>query len=225
MNKDTRFINKINKNELYLVDTVLQTISLFITNEINNLLSNCLLLFISFVIVCMNNVWFLLIGLVCILVSTLFGVIKYFNKKSILKVVINNQNINNNVTCLLIEYLSGSTIEKDKLFNQIKNNYFSFLNLQSKQTMFNGCFNFFNEIFHDFIYMIVVIVCTFLIINITSFNIGKLTLIISLIGMISTSSNNINSFFHKHIEYREMIKIYNKILYVGNKNDDNASNV
>jgi ABC-type bacteriocin/lantibiotic exporter with double-glycine peptidase domain len=168
------------------------------------------------------NPYFLLISLVSIIAIIVIGFIQYNFKKRILSLAISNQSINNNICREYIEYLNTqkNVLLKDKLNASLKNNYDQFVRLYVKKTKFDSANSFISEIIYNVIYFVIILIASFLIINNKNMNIGQLTFLIAILGMLHTSTENICDFVVKKVEFNTMREMYDNFIRVSNIEDD-----
>jgi hypothetical protein len=135
-----------------------------------------------------------------------------------IKIGLENQRINNSITHRYIDYLKTqhNCLLQKQLSLQLENNYAEFQRIYLAQAKFNGGFNFFEGMAHNFIYLILIMVGCYLIVEYQNINIGQLTLLISLVNMMSGSFNGICEFVIKRIEYLQMSEIYRNFIILGN---------
>jgi ABC-type bacteriocin/lantibiotic exporter with double-glycine peptidase domain len=167
------------------------------------------------------NAWFLIIGLLSIILTALFGFIQFNFKTKVLKTTIANQNINNNITRDYIHYLKtqNNFICKQKLSKNLKTNYFEYLKIYAQKTKFDSQFDFFQSLLMNLVYMILVLLASYLIVEKSFINLGQLTLLISLSAMLNSSIGGICDFIIKRIEYRQMVEIYQNFINLANIKD------
>jgi ABC-type bacteriocin/lantibiotic exporter with double-glycine peptidase domain len=134
------------------------------------------------------------------------------------KTTIENQNINNNITRDYIDYLQAqnNSVLESTLNNKLKTNYFEFLKIYSSKSKFDSGFEFFQNIIMNIIYIALILLACYLIVNNKGLNIGQITLLISLSAMLNTSINNICEFIIKRIEYKQMVGIYKDFINFAN---------
>lgn len=221
--KKANFLNKIDKNNFYLVDLSMQTISHFITFEITMFCSNIFLLVVTLTVITCINPYFLIICITSIFTICIIGIIQYQFKKKMISIAIINQNINNNISRDYIEYLPSQQnfLIKNKLNDELKNNYFQYTNLYVKKTRFESGNSFISECFYNIIYLFAVMFATFLIVNYKNMNIGQLTFLIAILGMSHTSIEGICDFVIKKIEFKTMHEIYDSFILLSNEEINN----
>lgn len=220
-NKNRTFFNKVDSNYFYLVDTAMQSITVFIVMEVSMLCSNCVLVIVIVGIVTLINPWFLLVVFVSIIFAIVFNAIQYYYRKHMTKVGLENQRINNSISHRYIDYFKTqhNSILQKELNQQLEHNYVEFQRIYLMQAKFNSGFNFFEGITHNFIYLILIMIGCYLIVEYQNINIGQLTFLISLISMMSGGFNGICEFVTKRIEYTQMSEIYKNFITLGNYDD------
>ena len=225
--KRNDFLNKVNANNFYLVDTAIQSISNFLTYEISAFCSNVFLTIVTMTIIACINPYFLLISLVSIASVIIIGFIQYNFKRKILSLAITNQNINNNICREYIDYFSTqkNILLREKLSSNLKNNYNQFVKLYIKKTKFDGTSSFVSEIIYGVIYFLIILIASFLIINNKNMNIGQLTFLIAIIGMLHASTESICDFVIKKVEFGVMKEIYENLVMVGNLENESKLKV
>jgi ABC-type bacteriocin/lantibiotic exporter with double-glycine peptidase domain len=135
------------------------------------------------------------------------------------KVGLENQRTNNSITHHYIDYFKtqNNYLIQNELSDKLEHNYTEFQRIYLSQVKFNGAFNFFEGMSHNFIYLLLIMVGCYLIVEFQNINIGELTFIISLIGMVSGAFNGLCGFMIKRIEYLQMSEIYKNFITLGNR--------
>jgi ABC-type bacteriocin/lantibiotic exporter with double-glycine peptidase domain len=210
------FINKIDMNNFYLIDTSIQSISNFLTYEISFFCSNIFLAITTIIVIVCINPFFLIVVVASIISVLIIGFIQYNFKQKILSIAITNQNINNNICQNYIEYLTTQSnfLIQEKLNLGLKNNYEQFIKMYLKKTKFDACNSLVSEIIYSVIYFLVIVFSTFFIINNKNMNIGQLTLVIAILGMLHSSIDGMCDFIIKKIEFKTMSNIYENFVYI-----------
>jgi ABC-type multidrug transport system fused ATPase/permease subunit len=136
-----------------------------------------------------------------------------------MKVGLENQRVNNSITHRYINYFKtqNNVLLQNELNKELEHNYVEFQRIYLGQAKFNGAFNFFEGIAHNFIYLLLIMIGCYLIVEYQNINIGQLTFLISLISMISGAFNGLCEFITKRIEYVQMSEIYKNFIMLGNR--------
>jgi ABC-type bacteriocin/lantibiotic exporter with double-glycine peptidase domain len=150
--------------------------------------------------------------------NIILGVIQFIFKTNIVKTTIANQNVNNTVTRDYIQYLQTqhNAILHDTLDRNLRGNYYEFLKIYSSKSKFDSGFEFFQNMIMNIIYISLVLLACYLIINKINLNIGQLILLISLSTMLNSSISNTCEFIIKRIEYKQMVEIYQNFISFSN---------
>jgi hypothetical protein len=135
-----------------------------------------------------------------------------------MKIGLENQRINNSISREYVEYLKNqrNSLLQEYLDQRLGENYAEFQRIYLAQSKFNGGFNFCEGLVHNFIYIILIMVGCYLIIENQGINIGQLTFIISLVSMMSGAFNGVCGFVVKRIEYLQMSEIYENFIVLDN---------
>lgn len=222
-NKKYTFVNKVEKNNFYLIDSAMQSISNFLTYEISTFCSNIFLTIVLLIIVACINPYFLIISIISICVVIVIGTIQYNFKKKILSSAIVNQNINNDICRNYIDYFSlqkSNFLIRQKINNDLKNNYLHFMKLYSNKTKFENISFLIEDFMFSIIYFLTILVSTFLIINNKNMDIGKLTFLIAILAMSHNSIDGICNFIIKKVEFKTMSEIYESFIRVENEKNE-----
>jgi ABC-type bacteriocin/lantibiotic exporter with double-glycine peptidase domain len=217
-NKNCTFFHKVDSNYLYLIDTAMQSITIFIVMEVSALCSNCILVITITCIIAVINPWFLCITFIAIILAIGFNTVQYYYRKHMTKIGLENQRINNGISHRFIDYFrtQHNYLLKNELSHQLEQNYTDFQRIYLMQAKFNGAFNFFEGMVHNIIYLVLIMVGCYLIVEYQNINIGQLTFLISLVSMMSGAFNGICEFVTKRIEYVQMSAIYKNFIMLGN---------
>jgi ABC-type bacteriocin/lantibiotic exporter with double-glycine peptidase domain len=221
--KRNDFINKIDRNNFYLIDSAIQSISNFLTYEISTFCSNICLSITTLVIVACINQYFLITALISIIVIVIIGFIQYNFKNKILTTAIYNQNINNNICQEYIKYFESqkNSVIQNKLNEDLKRNYYQYMKLYIKKTKFDTTTSFINELLYNLIYFLIILISTFLIINNKNMNIGQLTFLVAISSMLHNSVEGLCDFVMKKIEFKAMSDIYDSFVRTSNEETNN----
>lgn len=221
--KKADFINKVDKNHFYLIDSAIQTISNFLTYEISTFCSNICLSIITFVIIVCINPYFLIASLVSIFVIIVICFVQYHFKNKILTTAISNQSINNNICKDYIEYFCSqkNNLIQNKLNIDLKRNYHQFIKLYIKKTRFDSTNYFISELFYNLIYFLIILISSFLIINNKNMNVGQLTFLVAIFSMFHNAIEGICDFVVKKVEFNTMNNIYDSIVRTSNEDINN----
>lgn len=160
----------------------------------------------------------MIVAVASMFLASIFVVAQYAFQKNIINLVIKNQNINSEVTRNFITSLKTqcNSIESQNLNEGLQNNYHEFLKIYTQKTKFDAGFNFFDNIFQNLIFIITVILATYLMINNNALNIGQLTFLISLSSLLNNGINGICNFLIRRIEFNKMSEIFQKFMAVDN---------
>jgi ABC-type bacteriocin/lantibiotic exporter with double-glycine peptidase domain len=153
-----------------------------------------------------------------IIFAIIFNIIQYYYRKQMTKVGLENQKINSAISHRYIDYLRSpdNCLIQNQLNSELEQNYMQFQKIYLSQAKFNGAFNFFEGIIHNLIYLILIMIGCYLIVEYQSINIGQLTFLISLISMMSGAFNGLCEFVTKRIEYVQMSEIYKNFIMLEN---------
>ncbi|GHU32810.1 hypothetical protein FACS1894166_06900 [Bacilli bacterium] len=157
-------------------------------------------------------------GIVMLLFSIAACFVQYQQQSHLFKVGLSNQNKNNGIAKEYVDYLKKSTncVSQDKLSKDLQSNYSEFQRIYMHQNKFTACFDFVEAIFNSVTYIVLVLMCCYMMINNKQLNIGTMTLLISLSVMMSNSINAICGFAIKKIEYARMSEIYKNFIEIDN---------
>jgi hypothetical protein len=156
------------------------------------------------------------------MISIIFSVGQYNYRQKLFNIAINNQNVNSDITRNFIGYLSQhhtNFLAMQTLVNQLQINYQQYLDIYVKKTKFDSGYEFATNAFSNLIFMGVVLIASYLTISHHRINIGQLTFIISLLGMVHNGINGVCDFVIKQIEFKKMSEIYTSFIEVGNVNN------
>jgi ABC-type bacteriocin/lantibiotic exporter with double-glycine peptidase domain len=105
---------------------------------------------------------------------------------------------------------------KSEIKQALQSNYHEFQRIYIDQTKFISALEFLETIGVNILYMALVMVGCYLIVEKQTLNIGQLIFLISLSVMMSASFNNTCGFVIKQIEYKQMVEIYQNFINIGN---------
>lgn len=223
--KKSHFINKIELSSIYIVDSSIVSICGYLTYEIPTLITDSIMCVITIIILSFIKPMFIVFCIVVLLIKSVFGVVTYNFKEHNINVSIKNSNISNNISAEIINSISKEENQELLNFNldKLRSNITEFEKIYSKKTSFeNFTFNF-ESFFTNVTYILTIGFGAYYLIN-DKFNIGLLTFIISLLGMFSTSIQDVCLFPSKQKEYKKMAVIYWNIINIANKIKDSSIN-
>lgn len=110
-----------------------------------------------------------------------------------------NKYLDQNINCCSISYLKEN----------IQNNCLQTVGFYTNKFKFNQKLNFIENILQYIIYLIVIIMFSFVLYDKTNINIGQMTYVIALQALCVSSFNNMCSMISKKYEYKKMSEIYN----------------
>jgi ABC-type bacteriocin/lantibiotic exporter with double-glycine peptidase domain len=144
--------------------------------------------------------------------------VQYRQQSNLFKIGLFNQNKNNGIAKDYVEYLQHDSnfIAQNKLTKDLQNNYAEFQRIYVNQNKFTACFDFVESVFNSIIYVVIILMSCYLMINGKHLNVGTMTLLVSLSAMMSSSINSICGFAIKKIEYTRMSEIYRNFIEIDN---------
>ncbi len=221
--KRSHFINKIELSFIYIVDSSIVSICGYLTYEIPTLITDLIMCAITIIILSFIKPMFIVFCIVVLLIKSVFGVVTYNFKEHNINVSIKNSNISNNISAEIINSISKEENQELLNFNldKLRSNITEFEKIYTKKTSFeNFTFNF-ESFFTNVTYILTIGFGAYYLIN-NKFNIGLLTFIISLLGMFSTSVQDVCLFPSKQKEYKKMAAIYWNIINIANGMKDSS---
>lgn len=207
--KNINFINKIELSSIYIVDSSVVSICGYLTYEIPTLITDIIMCVITIIILSFIKPMFILFCIIIFLIKLVFGLVTYNFKEYNITVSIKNSNISNNISAEVINSISKEENQELLNFNlsKLRTNITEFEKIYTLKTSFeNFAFNF-ESFFTNITYILTVGFGAYYLIN-EKLNIGILTFIVSLLGMFSTSVQDVCLFPSKQKEYKKMSAIY-----------------
>jgi ABC-type bacteriocin/lantibiotic exporter with double-glycine peptidase domain len=218
-NKNANFFNKVNKNYIYILDHSINTIITYNVVEVSNFISAFLFTFI--LIIYIGFVAPIFISL-CVFTSIILGSLGYIEckyKQKMLNRATNNGTNNSENCAQYIRHIENnySPHAIKNLMNKFKHNYFEYITIFTHSSKFNGGINMVNELIEKLLLVVSIVISSYMLDKYFAYDIGKIILLITLIGMYFNNVRTIVNFISLHVEYKIMHEIFVNILNLGNK--------
>ncbi|MDR0545759.1 MAG: hypothetical protein LBG49_02440 [Mycoplasmataceae bacterium] len=217
--KKRGFMNKIQSSFLFLSDSCITTIVSFLTQEISTFIANLVLVFISSILLAYFNPWLLVPQIISCVIAIICGYIEYVYNKGLLIQCINSQSTNCEITSDLINKFipaPPNIFSRTFMRNNIQHNYSQLLSFYIRKNRFMQRLNFIENVLQYIIYIVVVLLFSFVMTNNETTNIGKMTYVIAIQALCINSFNSLCGMINKKYEYKKMSEIYNLCVNTNN---------
>ncbi len=218
-NKYLTFFNKVNINHLRKMDHYLFQTSSFLNLKINELFSDILIIFCGLIFLFNLNWYLTLIIIALLIIIVAIDTFKYFYfRKNINKF----EEYQNNYDNSLHEFLNdikniNYKFYSDENLKEVKHNFLKNKSFLTKNINDEDNFNIGeNFIFHLF-FILIIILCSYFIVNEKTITLAQLTLIIGILQMLISSIKSILNVLTKIPQYKFSYQIYKNILNIDNK--------
>jgi ABC-type bacteriocin/lantibiotic exporter with double-glycine peptidase domain len=157
----------------------------------------------------------------------IFNYVRYQYRKDLMKIGIENQRVNNGISHNYVNYLKDQSnyVVQQNLNIELEQNYSDYQRIYLSQAKFNSGFNFCENLFQKIIYLTIIMLGCYLIIDHKTLNIGELTFLVSLISMAMSAINGICDFVVKGNEYTQMSEIYQNFITLENRSNKTGTKI
>lgn len=222
-NKQNSFFNKIDANLLRNIDEHLINISSFYGSTFNKFISESFLSLISMIIIFIMNQY---IGLICIcllIVNLIFELIDlYFQKNNYKNFQSKNNEYHNNYNKFIHNLANDNYLaNKQVLLTKLKQSHDNIKKIYYKSEFWNYSITNISHIFFQIIYMMVIFMACFFIVEKQTLSFAQLSFQMALIQMIIQSSKSVFNILKQYESFKYSLDIFNRI----NKLDNYKNNI
>lgn len=221
-NKKCDFFNKYERNNLYLIESAILTITNYYIKVIPSFISNIIMIVCLTVILLFINYFFLFFVLFYLVVTCLTNFFTYRISERNFKLIIQYTSETTSSTSELIENILNKLYPSQKMKNieKLKNNFFNFKTTYIKNQADTNHVLFWDYFLKELCYLFSVFIGCVLIMN-NKLNVYNLFLIFALLHNCMSLMSELFSFFAKKNEYSKMVEIYLGVLKLSNiKNNE-----
>lgn len=217
--KNHSFFNKINEQNMILFEYIIKYISVFNNQKIINLIVGLLSSLIVFFLLILTNIYFIIFCLLTIVCILIIKIINFIHVKNNLKKIYKNDNIGNILSIDLFRNMKKNNLGIENKINDIKSNYFEYINLNNELSNFNNLLNVFLNICKKIINIL--IACfSYFIIQYKKGDISSLIYVMMVFEIYFNSINEVGDFFIAYSEYQYVYEIYVNLQIIGSRTNN-----